>query len=49
MRRLMNMVRSGRFDPTPLLTHSFRLDDIVAGYKLFGDRQDGVLKIAIRP
>ena len=23
MRRLMNMVRSGRFDPTPLLTHSF--------------------------
>jgi alcohol dehydrogenase len=48
MRRLMNMVRSGRFDPTPLLTHTFSLGDIVAGYKLFGDRQDGVLKVAIR-
>lgn len=49
MRRLMNMVRSGRFDPTPLLTHSFSLSDIVKGYKLFGDRAEGVLKVAIRP
>jgi threonine dehydrogenase-like Zn-dependent dehydrogenase len=49
MRRLMNMVESGRFDPTPLLTHSFALTDIVAGYKLFGERREGVLKVAIRP
>ena len=26
MRRLMNLVRSKRFDPTPLLTHSFSLE-----------------------
>ena len=49
MRRLMNMVESGRFDPKPLLTHTFSLDDIVEGYRLFGDRADGVLKVAIRP
>ena len=49
MRRLMNMVRSGRFDPTPLITHSFSLADIGKGYKLFGDRADRVLKVAIRP
>jgi threonine dehydrogenase-like Zn-dependent dehydrogenase len=49
MRRLMNMVRSGRFDPTPLLTHSFPLDRIVEGYDLFGGRRDGVLKVAIQP
>ena len=49
MRRLMNMVRSGRFDPTPLLTHSFALKDIAEGYRLFGDRRDGVMKVAIRP
>ena len=49
MRRLMNMVASGRFDPTPLLTHSFSLDEIDKGYRLFGERQDGVLKVAIRP
>jgi threonine dehydrogenase-like Zn-dependent dehydrogenase len=49
MRRLMNMVQSGRFDPKPLLTHTFSLDDIVKGYGLFGERADGVLKVAIRP
>ena len=49
MRRLMNMVRSGRFDPKPLLTHTFALNDVVKGYKLFGDRADGVLKVLIRP
>jgi alcohol dehydrogenase len=48
MRRLMLMVQSGRFDPTPLLTHSFKLDQIVEAYDLFGSRRDGVLKVAIR-
>jgi len=49
MRRLMEIVRHGRVDLTPLLTHTFRLDDIVEGYALFGERRDGVLKVAIRP
>jgi alcohol dehydrogenase len=49
MRRLMSMVESKRFDPTPLLTHSFSLDQIVEAYDLFSSRRDGVLKVAIRP
>ena len=49
MRRLMSMVQTKRFDPTPLLTHKFSLDQIVEAYDLFGSRQDGVLKVAIRP
>jgi alcohol dehydrogenase len=49
MRRLMGMVQSGRFDPTPLITHRFALDQIVEAYELFGSRRDGVLKVAIRP
>ncbi|MFZ1218957.1 MAG: alcohol dehydrogenase catalytic domain-containing protein [Chthoniobacterales bacterium] len=49
MRRLMSMVQTKRFDPTPLLTHSFKLDQIVEAYELFGSRRDGVLKVAIRP
>jgi threonine dehydrogenase-like Zn-dependent dehydrogenase len=49
MRRLMEMVRTHRVDLTPLLTHSFRLDDIADAYALFGARQDGVIKVAIRP
>ena len=49
MRRLMSMVQTKRFDPTPLLTHCFNLDQIVEAYDLFDSRRDGVLKIAIRP
>ena len=49
MERLMRMVASGRFDPTPLITHRFTLDEIVEAYDLFSNRRDGVLKVAIRP
>ena len=49
MRRLMEVVRTGRVDLTPLLTHRFSLDNITDGYRLFGERSDGVLKVAIEP
>src|ERR1041385_6148978 len=49
MRRLMEVVRTGRVDLTPLLTHSFTLDNTIEAYKLFGERADGVMKVAIRP
>lgn len=49
MRRLMEVVRHGRVDLTPLLTHSFPLDKIRDAYDLFGERLDGVMKVAIRP
>ena len=49
MRRLMNLVQSRRFDPTPLITHRFSLDNIVEAYEMFAERRDGVLKIAVRP
>jgi 2-desacetyl-2-hydroxyethyl bacteriochlorophyllide A dehydrogenase len=49
MRRLMSLVQAGRFDPLPLLTHRFSLDQIVEAYELFGERRDGVLKVAITP
>ena len=49
MRRLMEVVRAGRVDLTPLLTHTFSLDQINEAYNLFGERLDGVLKVAIRP
>ena len=49
MRRLMELVRHGRLDLTPLLTHTFPLDRIADAYELFGSRADGVLKVAIAP
>lgn len=49
MRRLMELVRHGRLDLTALLTHTFSLDQITEAYKLFGERRDGVIKVAIKP
>jgi len=49
MRRLMDVVRHGRVDLRPLLTHTFTLDQIGEAYDLFGERLDGVLKVAIKP
>jgi threonine dehydrogenase-like Zn-dependent dehydrogenase len=49
MRRLMELVRHGKLDLTPLLTHIFPLERIAEAYELFGSRREGVIKVAIRP
>jgi len=49
MRRLMEVVASGRVDTGALVTHRFSLDDIESAYELFANQRDGVLKVAIRP
>ena len=49
MRRLMNVIASGRVDLGALVTHQYKLDDIVAAYDLFANQRDGVLKVAIKP
>ncbi len=49
MRRLMNVVASGRIDLDVMVTHHYPLDDIVAAYDLFSHQRDGVLKVAIKP
>ncbi len=49
MRRLMEMVKTGRVDLSPLITHRFALDDIKQAYELFGERRDGVMKVTLKP
>lgn len=49
MRRLIEVVASGRVDLKPLVTHRFRLDDIEQAYELFASQRDGVMKVAITP
>lgn len=49
MRRLMELVRHGKLNLEPFLTHTYPLDRIAEAYKLFGERRDGVIKVAIRP
>ena len=49
MRRLLDMVRGGRLDLRPLITHRFKLADINEAYRFFGGRLDGVMKVAVTP
>lgn len=49
MRRMMEVVASGRVDLSGLVTHRFKLDQIEEAYELFANQRDGVLKVAITP
>jgi alcohol dehydrogenase len=49
MRRLMELVLHKHVDLTPLLTHTFSLEEITDAYALFSEQRDAVLKVAIRP
>jgi alcohol dehydrogenase len=49
MRRLMELVLTGKLNLRQLLTHHFMLDDILEAYDLFSHQRDNVLKVAILP
>ena len=49
MRRLMEVVDSGRVDFELMVTHHYKLEDIVQAYDLFANQRDSVLKVAITP
>jgi alcohol dehydrogenase len=49
MRRLVDVIASGRTDLSALVTHRFPLAEIEAAYELFANQRDGVLKVAITP
>ena len=49
MRRLMNVIVSGRVSLESMVTHRFKLDEIEQAYDLFANQRDGVLKVAITP
>lgn len=46
---ILDLIAAGKIDTTPLITHTFTLDNIEEAYKLFESRGDGVIKIAITP
>lgn len=45
----MSLIQNQRADLTPLITHMFPLKDIKEGYRIFGNKLDKVLKVAITP
>ena len=43
----LELIRQGKLDTVPLITHTYSLKDIEAAYDLFENRRDGVIKVAI--
>lgn len=46
---ILNLIAEGKLDTTPLITHSYSLEEIEAAYDLFENHRDGVIKVAVRP
>ena len=44
---ILHLIEEGQIDTTPLITHRFKLADIEEAYRIFENRLDGVIKIAI--
>ena len=44
----LKLIEEGKIDATPLITHTFPLQEIEKAYELFENRKDGVIKVAIR-
>jgi threonine dehydrogenase-like Zn-dependent dehydrogenase len=47
--RLMDYIASGQIDPSFVITHRAALDDAPALYKTFRDKDDGCIKVVLRP
>ena len=44
---ILNLIEEGKIDTTPLITHKFPLSEIEEAYRIFENRLDGVIKVAI--
>ena len=47
--RLLALLKSGRLDPTELITHRLPLAEGVSGYEIFAERRDDVMKVVLSP
>lgn len=44
---ILRLIEDGKIDTTPLITHRFPLNEIEEAYRIFENRLDGVIKIAV--
>ena len=46
---ILSLIEAGKIDTTPLITHRYKLADIAEAYRLFENKLDGVIKVAVEP
>ena len=44
---VLRLIEQGKIDTTPLITHRFPLNEIEETYRVFENKLDGVIKVAI--
>lgn len=44
---ILHLIEEGKIDTTPLVTHRFPLNEIEEAYRIFENKRDGVIKVAI--
>ena len=44
---ILELIKQGKIDTTPLITHTYALKEIEAAYELFEGKKDNVMKVAI--
>ncbi len=47
--RLIDIVRTGKLDPAPVLSKVEPMTDVISAYKAFDKRQPGWIKVELKP
>ena len=45
---ILSLIEQGMIDTTPLITHRYSLEEIEEAYRMFENREEGVIKIAVK-
>ena len=45
---ILSLIEQGLIDTTSLITHRYSLEDIEEAYKVFENKVEGVIKIAVK-
>jgi threonine dehydrogenase-like Zn-dependent dehydrogenase len=49
MKPLLEKIETGKIDPSFVITHRVRLEDAPDAYRTFRDKQDGCIKVVLKP
>jgi threonine dehydrogenase-like Zn-dependent dehydrogenase len=49
MQPLLERIRRGEIDPAVVITHRLPLDDAPRAYRMFRDKDDGCIKVVLKP
>lgn len=49
LRPLMQTIQEGQIDPSYIITHRLPLEEAAHGYEIFKEKEDGCIKVVLRP